>query len=589
MKIKTLVSLSVVAVALAACGGGDINVDAQNNASFVEDNSVGDGATVITGGSTTEEFECASYIDESGDTQTGQIEGENCIYGTEFVNFDNPILTNLTLTDIGDGAHIFTGSLYMGENYDNLADATTAGITQGGDGPTLNVRAGATIALSNPNSAIAINRGAQIVALGRADAPITFTSESDILGTISSPEAVQEWGGMVIAGFGFINSCDYEAGWDRTDNDPALTLVGGQECSLSTEGLEGGREVHYGGTVPTDSSGQLSYVVVKHAGFEVSTGNELNGITFGAVGSSTILENLQIYSNKDDGVEFFGGGANLTNYVAMYVRDDSIDIDQGYYGTISNALVIQGGGLGNDFKTGNHCVESDGSGSGLKAQNIANGYTSRATINNLTCILSAKHGDADDQPASAGINMEEGHELTVNDSIVTTAYGDATTDADGNTVADFAFDNYCFQMEDTEDLENAGNGFININTTIFACNVISSNKNTDSDVTLVAGTTYGAISGQAFLEAQDNVTYAAANDGSESPDGSATLNILDTFYSVPVEDLVVNGVTALDLFDAGTTVNASTTVGAVTRANDWTTGWVYGLVDGNRGQALWFE
>ena len=66
------------------------------------------------------------------------------------------------------------------------------------------------------------------------------------------------------------------------------------------------------------------------AGFEVAPGDELNGVTFNAVGSGTIVENVEVYSAYDDGVEFFGGAVNVTNLVALYVRDDSIDFSDGY-------------------------------------------------------------------------------------------------------------------------------------------------------------------------------------------------------------------------------------------------------------------
>ena len=47
----------------------------------------------------------------------------------------------------------------------------------------------------------------------------------------------------------------------------------------------------------------------------------------------------------------------MGHYIGMYVRDDSIDIDEGYRGTIDYALVIQ------SENDGNRCVESDGIGS----------------------------------------------------------------------------------------------------------------------------------------------------------------------------------------------------------------------------------
>ena len=61
----------------------------------------------------------------------------------------------------------------------------------------------------------------------------------------------------------------------------------------------------------------------------------------------------QAYSTYDDGFEFFGGAVNLTNVIALYVRDDSLDYSDGYVGAIKNALVIQ-------YQTdGNRCIEGD--------------------------------------------------------------------------------------------------------------------------------------------------------------------------------------------------------------------------------------
>ena len=61
----------------------------------------------------------------------------------------------------------------------------------------------------------------------------------------------------------------------------------------------------YGGINDADNSGSLQYVVVKHTGATVGNGDELNGITFGAVGSNTTVKNLQVYSVYDDGIEMF--------------------------------------------------------------------------------------------------------------------------------------------------------------------------------------------------------------------------------------------------------------------------------------------
>ena len=85
----------------------------------------------------------------------------------------------------------------------------------------------------------------------------------------------------------------------------------GSDCALQVEGVSEGAV--YGGTNWEDDSGTLKYVVVKYAGYEIAPGNELNGITLGGVGSGTTMDYIQVHSNADDGVEFFGMCVELFN------------------------------------------------------------------------------------------------------------------------------------------------------------------------------------------------------------------------------------------------------------------------------------
>ncbi|MEP1384011.1 MAG: hypothetical protein ABJK64_09455 [Paraglaciecola sp.] len=572
------VSALVLAMALAGCGGGDIVLDASDNSTYTDnsDNSV----TGETGGGDTNV--CASYTDESGVLQQGTEEDDNCRYTSQFVSSSNPILTSVTFSALeNDGAHIFNESLYIGQSYDSLSDAAAAGITEGGDGPSLFVEAGATLAFQS-GTAVVINRGSQIRAEGTSTAPVTFTSETDIDGNIT-PEETGAWGGMVINGFGFTNGCEYESGWafepnSALDEGSALELVTDADCSIAVEGLIGNDETTYGGELPEDNSGELSYVVVKHAGSALSPGNELNGITFGAVGSETTVSNLEIYSNIDDGIEFFGGGVNVENYVAVYVQDDSIDIDDGYYGTITNALVIQGGGIDAAIgtRTGAHCVESDGASTRDEDSVFDEDYLSRATITNLTCISSAKNEDtAGNGDPGAGINFEEGHLLTVTNSIITTAYA-GDDEAENN--------NYCFQAEDDIDAIQVAAGLLTFSENIFACpdmvaddldlgTVDTSSEQYAAAVSRRSDEAAGPFSGtvDAFLDDTGNLT----SEVTVRADEGVTTNILSGFYSVTQADMLVDG-TAVS-FAAGSTFTADDL------------SWTYGLIDGARGQALWFE
>ncbi|MFL0803197.1 MAG: serine/threonine protein kinase [Agarilytica sp.] len=574
MKINTLVSLTALTTALVACGGGDINIDAQNQSSTTStvDNSVGDGATVITnpGGTGGNDSLCAFYI-RSGVTVSGEADGINCVYGSSFSDLTNPIVTDtqVTFRDLpNDGVHIFSRSLVIGESFDNDADMTSAGIVEGGDGTLVRIDAGATLAFQTSEDYVVVNRGSQIFAEGEEGAPITITSVSDAVDGSVDPEDVQEWGGMIINGFGVTNKCSYTG-------TRGIDLVLADECHVAAEGKSGAAQTFYGGNNDEDSSGVLNYFIVKHTGAEVADGNELNGISFGGVGSGTEVSYVQAYSTFDDGLEFFGGAVDVDHYIALYVRDDSIDIDEGYRGTIDYALVIQ------SETDGNRCMESDGIGSysGFSDQAdiddlIARGLNSEATIRNVTCIVSATSLVADDATNGSGTHdpgqgfrIREGHFPTIENVIITTAYsGDILTGDD-----DY---NYCVRI-DNEGEQAALDGDLTMTSSIIACQDLI-----DGD--LEGGSTLDWINNNG-----GNITQQTAEAGADLSDAAETdIVLLDGFYSLPITSTIVNGAAA----NATITPTLSRTfIGAVTAADDWTADWAYGLDPINRGQALWFE
>ena len=68
--------------------------------------------------------------------------------------------------------------------------------------------------------------------------------------------------------------------------------------------------------------------------------NEINGLTLGGVGTGTVIDNIEVVGNVDDGIEFFGGTVNASNLLVWGQGDDGLDIDQAYAGTVDNAVVI---------------------------------------------------------------------------------------------------------------------------------------------------------------------------------------------------------------------------------------------------------
>lgn len=550
MNIKSLVGISALAVLLAACESGDINVDARTT-----DNSVSNSNnTSNTDGGSTDENPCASYTYQ-GSTLQGDFDGTNCEYDISFAAKNTPVLANVSFAALENGGvHLFDDSLIMGRSYTDTATMNAAGITQGGDGPILEIEAGATLVFTEGNF-ININRGSQIMAVGTQANPITLTGKDDYDGLLSSPEDDQAWGGVIINGFAVNNNCSY------TGNRGEAGFASDSECSNIFEGTEGLLDIRSGGDNDADNSGRMEYVIVKHAGSEVAPGKEVNGVTFNSVGSGTVVNYLEVYSSYDDGIEFFGGAMDLNYYVAVYVRDDSIDVDEGYNGTIDHALVVQ------SAQDGNHCVESDGLGGygdGGEAAKIAQGLNSAATIKNLTCIISPNETGTHDP--GAGLRIREAHFATIQNAIVTTAYA-----ADG--IANDDDGNYCVRIESTEGLQAAVDGDLVFEQSAIACQDLTKGDDLPDSQTQLA-----------FLQAS-NAVYQTAEAGQDpSSADEPNIQLLNGFYSLPLADMVVDGNTI-----SVTPTESRAYIGAVVESNDWTAGWTYGLHADNRGQALWFE
>lgn len=557
MQRKLLFTALIAGAGLTACDGGDINIQPATNVT-------GSNNTTVVGGGGGANDVCASYVNGGGQTLQGVYDGDNCTYSAAFASAGNNVNFDVTLQKLpGGGAHLFHGSLFIGETYHTNADLAAAGIAQGGDGPTLTIEAGATLAWQASTDFLIINRGSQIIAVGNENDPITLTSVSDVNNTVG-PEDVQQWGGVVINGFGVTNECAY-TGTRGVD----LAVTG--ECSVEAEGSAGLDESQYGGDNDADSSGRMEYLIVKHTGATVGNGNELNGISFGGVGSGTIVNNLEAYSTYDDGIELFGGAVNIDNYVAVYVRDDSLDIDSGWSGTISNVLIIQ------SATDGNQCIESDGlddfdnlAPADVEAK-IAQGINSRPTINNLTCIMTPNAAATATHDPGAGFRFREGIFPTINNALVISSF----------TVNDAlaANDNFCLRI-DNRSQQAAVNGDLQLNSVVYACQEPS------------RGQAIGAFANeQAFAESVGNIfaTVATGTTKSATAVNDADLQLLEgspPIYSIDYATSQVDGAAS----GAGSTPTSGSFLGALSLSEpDWTANWTYGIHPSNRAQALWFE
>ena len=213
-----------------------------------------------------------------------------------------------TVTDQGGG----TGTVTWTSDKDYLL----SGFVFVNDGQTLTIEAGTVIrgrtGQGSLASALIVARGGKIIAEGTQLNPIIFTVEGDDLKGSVPVEARGLRGGLIILGNATINT---ESGEHLIEGIPISEPRG-----------------VYGGNDDDDNSGILRYISIRHAGTKLGEGNEINGLTLGGVGRQTTIEYVEVISNLDDGVEFFGGAVDCKNLVVAFCGDDAFDLDLGYHG-----------------------------------------------------------------------------------------------------------------------------------------------------------------------------------------------------------------------------------------------------------------
>ena len=227
---------------------------------------------------------------------------------------------------------------------------TLKGYVYVNNGAVLTIEPGTIIKSDvSDKGALIIERGSRLIADGRPDAPIVFTS-----GRPAGERAPGDWGGIILLG---------NAPTNRPQSPAPI--------------IEGGVNRPYGGTNATDNSGTLRYVRIEFSGIAAEPGSEINGLTLGGVGSGTIIENVQVSFGADDAYEFFGGTVNCKNLIALGTMDDDFDFDFGYQGKIQFAVSLRDKPADTDQANG---IECDNDGTGTNAEPFTRPYLSNLTL-----------------------------------------------------------------------------------------------------------------------------------------------------------------------------------------------------------------
>lgn len=217
---------------------------------------------------------------------------------------DDDEIARIVPVGIAQDPNNFKGDITNGQVV--TLDATKVYVLNGSirvkDGGKLIIPAGTRIvATAAAASYIIVEQGGQLYANGTAASPVLFTSSQTTGGS---------WGGIVICGKAPINT----------------GTTGSSEIGNTT----------YGGTAATDNSGSLMYVRIEYAGADFATGKKFNGLSLFGVGSDTVVENIALLNNAEDGIQLYGGTVNVSNIVSIGNEDDAFVWTDGWIGTGSN-------------------------------------------------------------------------------------------------------------------------------------------------------------------------------------------------------------------------------------------------------------
>lgn len=269
---------------------------------------------------------------------------QNTIYPTHTQTISGEILNSLTWTS--NNVYLVQGPVYVKS--------------------LLTIQPGTVVLFdkATAGSALIVTKAGTLLAEGTATQPIVFTSNA-----VAGQRTIGDWGGIVILG-------------EAVNNIPPNTAAGSNAGIGYIEGLPTSANTEYGGNNDQDSSGVLKYVRIEFGGYAYMPDKEINGLTFGSVGSKTVVDYVQVSFANDDAFEWFGGTVNCKHLVAYRNLDDDFDTDFGYRGKVQFGLIVRDPFIA-DQSAGSTSegFESDNDGAGTN-----NSPKTAATFSNITAI-----------------------------------------------------------------------------------------------------------------------------------------------------------------------------------------------------------
>ncbi|KQS32942.1 hypothetical protein [Dyadobacter sp. Leaf189] len=266
-------------------------------------------------------------------------------------------------------------------------------------GATLTIEPGTIIkGDGKQKGSLIVKPGGKIIAVGTADKPIIFTSSMP-----AGQRKAGDWGGLILLGKAPVNKPD--------------AVIEGENQSV------------YGGTEAADNSGQLKYVRIEFAGIAFETDKEINGLTFGGVGSGTEIDYVQVSYSGDDSFEWFGGSVNAKHLIAYRGLDDDFDTDNGFSGNVQYGFILRDPAVA-DLAGDSNGFESDNDGTGTAATPQTSAKFANVTIAMAEGTVNAKFNSA--------IRIRRNSAISVYNTLITGAWPRSAVRIEGDaTLANF--------------------------------------------------------------------------------------------------------------------------------------------------------
>lgn len=241
--------------------------------------------------------------------------------GNLICNLSGTVTGDVTLTAQNNVLYRLDGQVFVGVDGGPNAASAPGGFVPA----SLSIEPGVTVYGDRSTDGLVVSRGNTLNVNGTAAAPVVMTSGPAIRNEANYATDTAQWLGLSINGRAPINKCDVVTG----------ATGGTADCQDDGEASSG----VFGGDVSADDSGDMTYLRLEFAGIFFSEEDQSNGIAFQGVGSGGNYDFIQVHNNGDDGIEFFGGTANVKHAVITGAQDDSIDWTDGWTGNVQYAII----------------------------------------------------------------------------------------------------------------------------------------------------------------------------------------------------------------------------------------------------------